>query len=199
MVGIIDYGMGNLHSVRNAFISIGCKASIVSKPETLKKFSAAVLPGVGAFGDAMKALNASGMTQAIKDYIATGKFFMGICLGLQLLFEKSQESPGVKGLGLIEGNVVRFTGDIKIPHIGWNQLEIRKKSALLRSVKTGAFVYFCHSYYVVPKKKDACIAMTRYSKAFAAMVAEHNVFGIQFHPEKSQKIGLAILKNFTRG
>lgn len=199
MVAIIDYGMGNLQSVRNAFLSIGSKARIVAKPAELERFQRVVLPGVGAFGDAMKALNKSGMTQAIKDYIQQGRLFMGICLGLQLLFETSQESPRCKGLAILRGTAARFKGTVKIPHIGWNQLSIKKKIPLLKGISNGAFVYFCHSYYVVPKERDVCIATTQYAGNFTAIVARENVFGIQFHPEKSQRIGLEILKNFAKG
>jgi glutamine amidotransferase len=199
MTGIIDYGMGNLYSVRNAFLSLGIKASIINKPEQLKKMSSCVLPGVGAFGDAMDILNKSGMSLAIKEYISQGNHFLGICLGLQLLFEHSNESPDKKGLGIVEGNVVRFIGDVKIPHIGWNQLEIRKRNLIFNNIENGSFVYFCHSYYVNPKDKNVVIGTTNYTKRYASVIASGNVFGIQFHPEKSQAIGLRILKNFTRG
>lgn len=197
MVGIIDYGMGNLYSVRNAFLSIGAKAEIVSEPEKLKRYSHVVLPGVGAFGDAMKILDKSAMAQAIKEYVQQGKMFMGICLGLQLLFETSQESPRSKGLGIIKGSVVRFRGAVKIPHIGWNQLDFKKRIALCKGIANGAFVYFCHSYYVKPNDRTVCVATSNYSGEFSAIVAQKNIYGIQFHPEKSQAIGLAILKNFT--
>lgn len=198
MVGIIDYGMGNLQSVRNAFLSLGSKAKVVTKPIELKRFQHVVLPGVGAFGDAMKILNKSGMTTAIKEFIKRGSRFMGICLGLQLLFETSQEAPRTKGLGLIAGEVSRFKGIVKIQHIGWNQLAIKKRIPMLNGVTNGSFVYFCHSYYVIPKKRDACIATTNYARNFTAIVAHENIFGLQFHPEKSQAVGLKILKNFTK-
>ncbi len=197
MLGIIDYGMGNLYSVRNAFLSLGIKAKIISQPEELKKMSSCILPGVGAFGDAMIIINKNKMTYAITDYIKTGKPFMGICLGLQLLFESSEESPEVKGLGIIKGSVVRFKGKIKIPHIGWNQLEIINNSVLLRGVKNDSFVYFCHSYYVRPKEKYVVIGRTHYAKDFVSAIRKNNVFGIQFHPEKSQAVGLKILENFS--
>jgi glutamine amidotransferase len=197
MVGIIDYGMGNLHSVLNAFLSLGKKAKVISKPVQLKGVTHCVLPGVGAFGDAMAILNKSGMSEAIRDYVKSGKPLMGICLGLQLLFEGSQENPKTKGLNIVKGRAVRFKGDVKIPHIGWNQLEIKKKSPLFKGVKDGSFVYFCHSYYVVPKEK-VIIGETNYTKKYASVIGKDNVLGIQFHPEKSQKVGLKILENFTR-
>ena len=198
MIGIVDYGMGNLHSVLNAFLSLGKKAKIISRPQELKRMTSCVLPGVGAFGDAMNILNRSGMSQAIKEYIDTDRPFMGICLGFQLLFESSQESPKTKGLGIVKGRVVRFSGKIKIPHIGWNQLKIVNKNPLLKGIKNGSFVYFCHSYYVQPKENKVVIGKTNYSKDYASVIAKGNVFGIQFHPEKSQAIGLKILENFTR-
>lgn len=198
MIGIIDYGMGNLYSVRNAFLSLGVKAKIISQPAQLKKMDSCVLPGVGAFGDAMKILNKSGMTQAIKDYISRGNPFLGICLGLQLLFERSKESPGKSGLGIVTGDVLRFKGKVKIPHIGWNKLKIRKRNPLLKGIKDGSYVYFCHSYYVQPREKGVIIGQTNYTKNYASVVAKGNVFGIQFHPEKSQAIGLEIMENFSR-
>jgi len=198
MVGIIDYGMGNLYSVRNAFLALGNKARIINRPQDLRKMNQVVLPGVGAFGDAMKILNRTGMTTAIMDYVNRGGLFMGICLGLQLLFESSQESPRVKGLGIIKGKVSKFKGNIKIPHIGWNQLIVKKNIPLLNGIKNKSFVYFCHSYFVVPKDNKAYVCKTNYSRDFTSVVAKGNVFGIQFHPEKSQDIGLKILENFTK-
>ncbi|MDD5292498.1 MAG: imidazole glycerol phosphate synthase subunit HisH [Candidatus Omnitrophica bacterium] len=197
MIGIIDYGMGNLQSVLNAFLSLGKRAKIISKPAQLKGISYCVLPGVGAFGDAMAILDKSGMSEAIREYASSGKPFMGICLGLQLLFESSEESPKAKGLNIIKGRVVKFKGDVKIPHIGWNQLKIKTKSPIFKGIKDGSFVYFCHSYYVQPKEK-VVIGETNYTKNYASVIGKGNVFGIQFHPEKSQSIGLKILENFTR-
>lgn len=188
--------MGNLHSVLNAFLSLGKKAKIISKPSQLKGVTHCVLPGVGAFGDAMIILDKSGMSDSIRDYVKTNKPFLGICLGMQLLFEKSQESPKVKGLELIKGKVVKFKGSVKIPHIGWNRLKIKQKSPIFKGLKDGSFVYFCHSYYVEPKEK-VTIGETDYIKNYASVIGKNNVFGIQFHPEKSQAVGLKILENFT--
>lgn len=198
MIGIIDYEMGNLCSVRNALLSLGIKAKIISKPGQLKKMTSCVLPGVGAFGDAMDILNKTGLTQAIRDYVAQGSQFLGICLGLQLLFEHSSESPGQKGLSLIKGEVLRFRGKAKIPHIGWNQLKIKQKNRIFKGIKDGSYVYFCHSYYVKPKTNKVVIGQTNYIKNYASVVAKDNVFGIQFHPEKSQAVGLKILENFAK-
>jgi len=197
MVGIIDYGMGNLHSVLNAFLSLGRKAKIISKPAQMKGVTRCVLPGVGAFGEAMAILDKSGMSGAIREYVDSGRPFMGICLGLHLLFESSQESPKAKGLGIVKGKVIKFKGDVKIPHIGWNQLKIKVKSPIFKGIKDGSFVYFCHSYYVQPKERVA-IGETNYTKNYASVIGKGNVFGIQFHPEKSQSVGLKILDNFTR-
>lgn len=198
MIGIIDYGMGNLYSVRNAFLSLGKAARIISQPRELLQFRLVVLPGVGSFGDAMAILNKSGLTSAIRQYIRSGRILLGICLGVQLFFESSQESPGIKGLGIIKGNVVRFRGDIKIPHIGWNQLRIAKQHPLLAKVEEDFFVYFCHSYYVKPKDSRVILCTTEHGKEFVSVVAQDNVMGLQFHPEKSQQVGLKILENFTR-
>jgi len=198
MVGIIDYGMGNLYSVLNAFLSLGKKARIVTKPQELKSVDYCILPGVGAFGDAMSILSKTGMSSAILKFVKTGKPFMGICLGVQLLFGTSEESKSKKGLSLVEGDVVRFKGSVKIPHMGWNQMGIVKKSPLLKGIKDGSFVYFCHSYYVRPENKQEVIGETNYTKMFASVIAKDNVFGIQFHPEKSQETGLKIVENFAR-
>lgn len=198
MIGIIDYGMGNLYSVRNAFLSLGVKAQIISKPRQVRTMDFCVLPGVGAFGDAMDILNSSGMAEAIRDYTSQGNGFLGICLGLQLLFERSNESPGKKGLGLIQGEVLRFKGKAKIPHIGWNKLTIKKRHPILEGIKDGTYVYFCHSYYVKPKQRNVVVGETDYIKDYASVVAKDNVFGIQFHPEKSQALGLRILGNFAK-
>ena len=198
MIGIIDYEMGNLYSVRNAFLSLGIKAKIISRPEQLRRMDSCVLPGVGAFGDAMDILNKSGMSQAIKDYIAKGNRFLGICLGLQLLFEYSKESPAKKGLGIVAGEVLHFQKKAKVPQIGWNQIKIKKRNLLFKGIKNGSFVYFCHSYYVNPKERDVVISQTRYMRDYTSAIAKGNVFGIQFHPEKSQSVGFKIFENFTK-
>ena len=198
MIGIIDYGMGNLYSVRNALLSLGVKAKIISQPRQLQKMDACILPGVGAFGDAMDILDKSGLAEAIKDYTVKGNRLLGICLGLQLLFERSSESPGKEGLGLVRGEVLRFKGRAKIPHIGWNKLSIKKKNPIFARVKDGSFVYFCHSYYVKPSERGVVIGETDYIKKYASVIAKDNIFGIQFHPEKSQAVGLRILENFAK-
>ena len=198
MIGIIDYGMGNLYSVKNAFLSLGAKAEIIDKPNQLLEMSKAVLPGVGAFGDAMDILSKSGLSKSIKEFVQTQRPFLGICLGLQLLFEKSSESPGKKGLCLLKGKVEKFKGKIKIPHIGWNRIIIKKQTDLLSGVSRNSFFYFCHSYYVKPQDKNVISCVTDYGINFTSIVASGNIFGIQFHPEKSQSSGLKILENFAK-
>ena len=162
MIGIIDYGMGNLHSVKNAFLSLGVKAEIINKPRQLLRMKKAVLPGVGAFGDAMNILARTGLGEAISKFVQDKRPFLGICLGLQLLFEASSESPGKKGLGILKGRVEKFKGNIKVPHIGWNRIAIQKNTPLLKGVPKNSFFYFCHSYYVRPKQKSSIVCLTDY-------------------------------------
>lgn len=208
-IAIIDYGMGNIGSVRsaiNACVRFGgsVRIAIASEGENLKKVDKIILPGVGAFGDAVTELKKNGLDEAIKERILSGVPFLGICLGLHLLFERSDESKGVKGLGILEGKVSRLKGkNIKVPHIGWNNIKLRTKNSelrtkILRNVRENAYVYFCHSYYAIPKDKDIIAATTDYGIKFASVITKGNIFGIQFHPEKSQKVGLKILENFIR-
>jgi len=157
-----------------------------------------VLPGVGAFGQAMEILDRRQLSQAIKEFIKSQRPFLGICLGLQLLFEKSSESVGRNGLKVLKGSVKKFKGKIKIPHIGWNRIILKKENKLLRSIPKDSFFYFCHSYYVEPEDDDIICCLTDYGVNFASVVASKNIFGIQFHPEKSQSVGLKILENFAK-
>ena len=195
MIAIIDYGMGNLRSVEKALLKVGADALITQNPADLKKADKIVLPGVGAMKPAMQKLKALGFVKAIKDSVEAGKPFLGICLGLQLLFEESDEGGAVKGLGILPGKVTRFS-KLKVPHMGWNQLIIKQGGPLFAGVKNSAYVYFCHSYFAKPKEKDIAATVTDYGVRFASSVAKDNVFGVQFHPEKSQDIGLKILRNF---
>jgi len=196
MIAIIDYGMGNLRSVQKAFQKVGARAFITQKPSDLKKAEKIVLPGVGAMKPAMKKLRSLGFVGAIKESIESGKPFLGICLGLQLLFEESNEGGSVKGLGILPGKVVRFSR-LKVPHMGWNQIEIKQShSPIFSGIKNKADVYFCHSYFAKPKEKNVAAALTDYGVNFVSSVAKGNIFGVQFHPEKSQDIGLRILRNF---
>lgn len=201
MIALIDYNTGNLRSVINAFDAIGQKIDIVRDPSKLKNYQKAVLPGVGAFGDAMKCLKQNSMDEAIKEFAADQKQLLGICLGMQLLFEKSEEFGNNEGLALIDGKVVlfdktRFEKPLKIPHMGWNSLHVKKESELLKDVKNGTYLYFVHSYHVETDKRNI-VGTTFYGYEFASMVEKGNVFGFQPHPEKSYKDGLKILKNFT--
>lgn len=200
MVAIIDYGMGNIHSVRKALELFGAKTILVNKASGLQKAKKIVLPGVGAFDDAMQALKKQNLADAIKEHIAQHKIFLGICLGMQLLFETSKEAPKTKGLALLEGKVAQFSyrQGQKVPHMGWNQIRIGSRECpLLVGVPDAACVYFCHSYYPLPKAKRVIAATCDYGVKFAAMVWQDNIYGVQFHPEKSQEVGLKILKNFV--
>ena len=196
MIAIIDYGMGNLRSVQKAFEQVGAKARITQKEEEIRRAEKVVLPGVGAMPPAMEKLGALGLIEAINRVIKEGKPFLGICLGFQLLFETSTEGGMTQGLGILKGSVERFS-QLKIPQIGWNQLHIKNPaSPVLKGIKESANVYFCHSYYAKPKDPSIIAATTDYAKEFVSSVYKDNVFGVQFHPEKSQAIGLKILKNF---
>jgi glutamine amidotransferase len=196
---IVDYGMGNLRSVQKAFEHIGAHAIITTDADDLQGAPAVVLPGVGAFGDAMRNLNASGMDTAIRRSIEAGTPFLGICLGQQLMFETSSEMGQHHGLGLLQGDVVRFASEsLKVPHIGWNQIHMRRPDPLLAGIPDGSFAYFVHSYYVEPADDGLVLATTDYGVDFASIVGRDGVWGVQFHPEKSQAVGLGILTNFVR-
>ena len=197
-IGIIDYNMGNLASVKNAFDKIGVKADIIKKSEDIKKCDKLILPGVGAFGDAMEHLKESGMNEAINDFVKSGKYMLGVCLGMQLLFEKSEEFGENRGLGFIEGEVVYFdkkrVGDHKIPHMGWNKL-FNNDAHLFKGLDN-PYLYFVHSLHVICDDKYA-IGKTYYGYEFVSAVNKDNIFGFQPHPEKSHDEGLMILKNFV--
>ena len=195
---IVDYGMGNLRNVQKAFEHIGVPARISSQAGDLDAADGVVLPGVGAFGDAMSNLRRAGLVEPIRRVVAGGKPLLGICLGLQLLFEESEEMGCHRGLGILPGRVVRFDDRLKVPHMGWNQLEIRQPGALLDLVPAGSFAYFVHSYYVKPVDEACVLAATRYGIEFASVVGRGKVFGVQPHPEKSQEVGLRLLGNFAR-
>lgn len=199
MIAIIDYGMGNLRSVQKGFAKMGYPAEIVQDPARVDAATAVVLPGVGAFAGGMENLKKAGMIEAIHRAVAAGKPFLGICLGQQLLFESSEEFGNTRGLGVFPGLVKRFpSGDLKVPHMGWNQAEIKRPCALLEGIPDGSAFYFVHSYYVEPSEPDLNIALTDYGVKFPSIVGRDNVFGIQFHPEKSSALGLKILDNFGK-
>ena len=200
MIAIVDYGMGNLRSVSKAFQSQGFSVNVTKDPGDIRNASGLVLPGQGAFGDCVKNLEENGIFHTIKEFIQSGKPYLGICLGLQVLFEGSEESPGVAGLGLLGGKVVRFPSfkkeRLKVPHMGWNRISIRKKTALLEGVPDGSWFYFVHSYFPVPEDKGVTAVSCTYGLEFTAAVAAGNIFACQFHPEKSSAHGLRILRNF---
>lgn len=195
-IAIIDYGMGNLRSVQKAFEFIGVKPLITSKVEEIESSDAIVLPGVGAFPDAMENLSKLGLDKVVVNEAQKGKPLMGICLGMQLLFEESEEVRITKGLGLIEGRVKKFQVDLKIPQIGWNNLIISKQCAVLKDTKEGEYVYFVHSYYADLKNEENLNAYCNYGVKVPAVVSRGNIFGLQFHPEKSGEVGIKMLKNF---
>jgi glutamine amidotransferase len=197
MIAIIDYGMGNLRSVQRAFEYVGSEVTVTTHREIIASASAVVLPGVGAFGQAMSNLERAGLTGAIRQVITQGRPFLGICLGLQLLFEESDEMGQHAGLGVFGGQVKRFEVGLKVPQIGWNQIHIQQSSPLLEGVADGSYAYFVHSYYVAPADPEIVLATTDYEIDYTSIVGQDNVFGIQFHPEKSQTVGLRILHNFT--
>ncbi len=202
MIAVIDYKMGNLGSVMNAFSKVGAKAELVSDPEKLTRYSRVQLPGVGAFPDAMEHLRSNGMDEAIREFARSGKPLMGTCLGMQLLFEESEEFGHHQGLGLIPGKVVRFDETRfdrphKVPHMGWNELFVQKDSPIFEGLPGDFYLYFVHSYHAVCEDKYA-IGKTHYGYDFVSAVQRENVYGFQPHPEKSHDNGLKIVENFTK-
>ena len=205
MIAVIDYNMGNLRSVEKALQAVGGKTKVTSLSKDIKEADKIVFPGVGSFGAAMSELKRLKLIEPIKDAIADGKPFLGLCLGLQLLFSKSEESPGVKGLGILAGDVRRFRfakRALKVPHMGWNTISskfsvVSCQKKIIKGIPNDAYMYFVHSYYVKPKDRGVILTTTDYEINFASGVAKDNVFGFQFHPEKSQALGLEILRNFV--
>lgn len=195
MITIIDYGMGNLQSLMNAFQFLREKVKITDCPKEIEKAKKIVFPGVGHFGKAVENLKKKKLDLAIKNSIQKGIPFLGICLGFQLLFEESEEMPKVEGLAILKGKVLRFQ-KVKIPQIGWNQINIQRKAKILRGIGDKSFFYFMHSFYVKPVDKKIIVAKTNYGKEFCSTIESENIFGVQFHPEKSGRLGLKILKNF---
>jgi glutamine amidotransferase len=196
MIAIIDYGMGNLHSVSKAVERLGYEAVITDNPETIAAADGAILPGVGAFGDAMQNLRETKLDEVAKAYAASGKPMLGICLGMQLLFSESDEYGTHEGLNLLPGNVIRFAGEYKIPHMGWNKLSFLQKQSPLFSGLTEGHVYFVHSFHAKPELDSDLLATTDYYQQVTAIVGRGNVYGMQFHPEKSGELGMQLLGNF---
>jgi len=199
-IAIIDYGMGNLRSVQKGLERVGFAAAVTRDAAEIEAAAGVVLPGVGAFGACMANLHAYGLVETVKRVVERGTPFLGICLGMQLLFEESEEFGPVQGLGIFPGRVVRFreTGEMKVPHMGWNQIRKTQDLPHLRGIEDGAYVYFVHSFYVVPRDPALTATATSYGEEFTSAVARGNVFATQYHPEKSQAVGLRILENFGR-
>ena len=207
MIAVIDYGMGNLRSVQKALEAVGAKAVVTRDPEVIIKSDSIVLPGVGAFKDCMANLKRLNLVDPICRIIEDGKPFLGICLGLQVLFDESEEYGPVAGLGILGGKVVRFPNGsselgsdipMKIPHMGWNKVEVKKKSPLFETMDTKRYFYFVHSYHVVPEDPDIIATVTHYGLEFVSGIQYKNIYAFQFHPEKSQALGLSILERFSR-
>lgn len=197
MIYIIDYNAGNLRSVQKALEKCGADAAVTSNPGDLQRADKVVFPGVGAFGRAMESVKRFGFVEAIHDFIAAGKPFLGICLGLQLMFDFSEESPGVQGLSILNGKVQRFSSDLKAPHLGWNQVRQVQDSPLWQGVADDAYFYFAHTFFIAPDDDSIVTGETEYGGPVAVAVQRENVFGLQFHPEKSQDVGLRVLTNFV--
>ncbi len=195
MITILDYGAGNLRSVQNTLAEIGAEHELVRDSEGLRRATKIILPGVGHFGQMMRALDAMQVRQALLDCIRAGVPFLGICLGLQALFESSEEAATEHGLGLFHGHIRRFPADSRVPHMGWNEIQPRSGARLLRNLEPHPYLYFAHSYYA--PVVDATAATCEYSAAFTAVLETKNIFGVQFHPEKSGPIGLGIVRNFV--
>ena len=196
-IAIVDYGAGNLMSVHNSLDFLGYENKIAASPEVIEQAAGVILPGVGAFPDAMNALHASGLTDAVLEAAKT-KPFLGICLGMQMLFEESDEVRPCKGLGLLPGRIERIQTGLKLPQIGWNALDILRPNSMTAGVQQGDYVYFVHSFMAVPAEEGDLAAVTDYGARVPAMVARGNLFGCQFHPEKSGKVGLKMLQNFAK-
>jgi glutamine amidotransferase len=196
MIAIIDYGMGNLRSVEKGFLKVGVDAKVVTDPRSVNDAEAIVLPGVGAFRDCMKNLDQMKLIEPILKSVRNGKPYLGICLGLQMLFTESEEFGVYKGLDVLKGKVVRFQVDLKVPHMGWNTVRLLGKPPIFDDIKDESYFYFVHSYYVAPDDEGIIAGTTDYGMTFTSMVWKDNIIATQFHPEKSQETGLKILKNF---
>ncbi len=198
MIGIVDYGIGNLRSVEKAFQKVGGNPFFAKSSREFSRAKALVLPGVGNFGDCVRALHASGMWEGVIEWIQSGRPLLGICVGYQMLFESSEEDRSVQGLGILKGKVIKFQGTaLKIPQIGWNQVQFLKDSPLNKELHRGEYFYFVHSYYPVLEDPSSALFSTEYGISFISGIAQSNLFGVQFHPEKSQKAGLTLLKNYV--
>jgi len=201
VIAVLDYGIGNLRSAEKALQHLGADARLVDDPAVASTAEAVVLPGVGDFGDCVRNIKARKLWEPLKDWLASGKPFLGICVGYQLLFDSSEESPGERGFGFFPGQVKKFRSpELKVPQIGWNSLELTQpEHELWRGLPAEPYVFFVHSYYPASERADVVISQTTYGETFASGAALGNVAGVQFHPEKSQDVGLAVLRNFVQG
>jgi glutamine amidotransferase len=197
-VAIIDYGVGNLRSVEKAFAATGCEASISSDESFLRSAEKLVLPGVGAFAACMRALKERGFDRLVRERASEGTPLLGVCVGMQMLFEESEEFGSTRGLGLLKGRVRKFGNELVVPQVGWNRIHQRRPHALFEGIANGSFCYFVHSFYCEPGDDAVVAGETEYGRRYASVVAQGNVCGVQFHPEKSQDVGLRMLKNFSR-
>ena len=198
-VAIIDYGVGNLRSVEKAFAATGCEAIVTDDEAELRAAEKLVLPGVGAFAACMKALGERGFDRLVRDKARAGTPLLGVCVGMQLLFDESEEFGSTPGLGLLRGRVRRFENDLVVPHVGWNRIHQKQPHALFEGVADGSFCYFVHSFYCEPADESVVAGETEYGAPYASVVAAENICGVQFHPEKSQDVGLRMLRNFGTG
>ncbi len=196
-VAIIDYGVGNLRSVEKAFAATGCEAIVTGEESVLREAERLVLPGVGAFAACMKALEEHGFDRLVRERASEGTPLLGVCVGMQLLFDESEEFGSTRGLGLLKGSVRRFSNDLVVPHIGWNRIHQTRAHGLFEGIEEGSFCYFVHSFYCEPVDANVVVGETEYGVRYASVVAEGNVCGVQFHPEKSQEVGLQMLRNFA--
>jgi imidazole glycerol-phosphate synthase subunit HisH len=197
LIAVIDYGMGNLRSVAKALELSGGEVSVSASPDDILRADSIVLPGVGAFSAGMKNLESLGLIPAIKEAVKEGKPFLGICLGMQLMFDESEEGAKCPGLGLLRGGVKRFGGEMRVPHVGWNTVVPSRKSRLFSGIEGGSYFYFVHSYYVEPAEGEIVLAETSYGVEFASAAVKDNLYLVQFHPEKSRDGGLRLLANFS--
>lgn len=197
-VAIIDYGVGNLRSVEKAFLATGCEALVTGDRQKLLQAEKLVLPGVGAFGACMTALSERGLKEFVRERVEEGVPLLGVCVGMQLLFDESDEFGCTEGLGLLRGSVRRFKSELVVPQVGWNQVTQRLPHPLFEGVEDNSFCYFVHSYFCEPEDEKTVIGVTDYGEPYASVVAERNICGVQFHPEKSQSVGLRMLENFAR-
>ena len=198
-VAIIDYGVGNLRSVEKAFAAMDCEAIVSGDERTLREAEKLVLPGVGAFAACMKALKERDFDQLVTERAKAGTQLLGVCVGMQLLFDESEEFGSTRGLGLLRGSVRRFGNELVVPHVGWNRIHQTRAHGLFEGVEEGAFCYFVHSFYCEPSDERVVVGETEYGVRYASVVAEANICGVQFHPEKSQDVGLRMLRNFSTG